>query len=234
LSPIVKALKREKEFVANVSHELRTPITAIQTASEVALRTTNRTLDEYRAILHQSLDESRRLRKMVDEMLLLSRSEAGVEKLNMVNVNLVQLISDVVRELTPMAVQKNVELVNESAIQTLEIKGDKNRLKQLFLILVDNAIKYSKSGGSVFLGVNSGLRPSVFIKDQGIGMSKEDQLHIFEKFYRADKTRGKVDGSGLGLSIAHWIVTQHHARINVESELGKGTTFTVTFDRSVF
>jgi len=228
LTPISNALKREKEFVSNVSHELRTPITAIQMASEVALRSANRSPDQYRAVLTQSLDESKRMRKMVDELLQITRSEAGGEIVSFNFLDLNEILVSVITELTPIAEQKNLLLVSDLSKDKVMVFGDRNKLKQLLIILVDNAIKYTQAG-SIYIKTKSKPRSSVSVRDTGVGISKEDLPHIFEKFYRGDKARTDLEGSGLGLSIANLIAHAHKTHINVESVIGKGSEFSVTF-----
>jgi len=146
----------------------------------------------------------------------------------MKHIELNKLVTDICDELTFLAVKKNVTLQKNDA--EVGVIGDANRLKQLFIILIDNALKYTKPGGTVTVTLAKYPRPSVAVADTGVGMTAEDKLHIFERFYRGDKSRSKTEGNGLGLSIASWIVRVHNARIQVDSTLNKGSVFTVLFN----
>lgn len=230
LQPILQSMLREKEFVANASHELRTPITAIRTACEIAIRGKDKPLEEYKKVLQQAHDESTRMAKIIDDMLLLSRTDAGTEKLKVAHVALDKLATAVYNELLPLAIKKNITLTSEITADAV-VQGDPAKIKQLIIILVDNALKYTNSGGAINIKVVATPRVSLLVSDTGIGMNEEDKKHIFERFYRGDKSRGQTEGTGLGLSIANWIVRTHNATIYVDSVVNKGSTFTVEFRR---
>lgn len=233
LKPVSESIRREKDFVANASHELKTPITAIQSACEVNLRIPNLTEDDYKKVLTQTLSESKRMQRIISELMLLSRADSGLEVFHFYPVSLPSVLDFVVQEMKAIAVKKGVGLNLVLPVSTIMVKGDSNKLKQLFLILIDNAIKYTNPGGIVWVILEAPKNPrqrvSVAVKDSGIGISEADISHVFERFYRGDKSHTEITGHGLGLSIAKWIVDMHKADIFVASELGKGTIFRVVF-----
>lgn len=221
------SFEKQKQFTNDASHELRTPIAVIQTQAESAL-TGERTKGEYRKALEVILEESKHMSKLVHNLLFLARSDANAERLTIENLNLSELIEGIVSELVPIAENHRLTLKiikNEPSY----IRGDQTRIIQLFYNLIDNAIKYTPSGGKVEISIeNSGKFIKTSVKDTGIGIPKEHLPHIFERFYRVDRARArKSGGSGLGLSICKWIVNAHGGKIEVESQEGKGTTFTV-------
>lgn len=214
----------QQRLVADVSHELRTPLTTIQgnldllrrgAADDPAMR------DE---ALHAIGAETARMRRLINDLLLLAQADAGL-KLVLAPVELDTLLLDVYRQTSVMADGVTVRLGAEDQAM---VQGDADRLRQLFLNLTVNALKYTPLGGEVTLGMRrrDGW-VQVNISDTGIGIVAEDLAHIFDRFYRADPSRARSGGFGLGLPIAQWIAQAHGGRIEVESELGRGSTFTV-------
>jgi two-component system, OmpR family, sensor kinase len=214
----------QQRLLADVSHELRTPLTVIK--GNVDLMRRMKSLDEESLT---SIDqESGRLTRLVGGLLLLAQAESGKLALNMKRVELDLLLTEVFQEMTILAGNKVHIRLNE--IDQAYVNGDRDRLKQVFINLVANAVQYTPQGGEVFLSLEKiGEQARVIIRDTGPGIPAEDLPHIFERFYRAEKsrTRRETTGFGLGLSIANWIVERHGGRIEVNSQEGKGTTFAI-------
>jgi signal transduction histidine kinase len=214
----------QQRFIADVSHELRTPLTVIK--GNVDLMRRMKKLDEESL---SSIDqEAGRLTRLVGGLLMLAQAESGRLALTMKPVELDTLVTEVFQEMRVLAGGKVHIKMNE--IDQIMVNGDRDRLKQVLLNLMGNAIQYTPPGGEVFLSMAKvGEQARIIVRDTGPGIPAEDLPHIFDRFYRAEKsrTRGKTTGFGLGLSIAHWIVEHHGGRIEVESKEGKGTTFAI-------
>lgn len=226
IKPIEEAHLREVRFTADASHELRSPLAALKTEIEVALRDKQLTKEEAVALLASNLEEVERLRNLSENLLSLARDDSNliVEK-----IALTDPISKAVATIMPEAEKKKIEIKLKTP-KNIFITGNRDYLTQLFTILLDNAVKYSEKEKTVkIIAEKHGNEAIVKVVDQGIGLSKEDQAHIFERFYRVDQSRSKnkTDGYGLGLSIAQKIVENHHGKIEIESTLVKGSTFTV-------
>jgi two-component system, OmpR family, sensor histidine kinase CiaH len=234
LVPVRLAMERQREFVADASHELRTPLTLIRANAEVALRSKQPKPAETKELLTDICKETDYLSRLVSDLLTLARADMDKLEVKMEPVELKRLAADVTRQMQPLAENRQLELEVEElepGRSEIWLSGEEVRLKQLLVILLDNAIKYTPAG-QVRLQVGSGGRgQSVVIKvsDTGIGIPHDKLEQIFERFYRVDKARSRSEGGfGLGLSIANWIVKSHHGTIQVNSQVGKGTTFTVT------
>jgi signal transduction histidine kinase len=214
----------QQRLLADVSHELRTPLTVIK--GNVDLMRRMKSLDEESLT---SIDqEAGRLTRLVGGLLLLAQAESGKLALNMKRVELDLLVTEVFQEMSILAGNRVHLRLNE--IDQAYVNGDRDRLKQVFINLVANAIQYTPQGGEVFLSLEKvGGQARIIIRDTGPGIPAEDLPHIFERFYRAEKsrTRRESTGFGLGLSIANWIVERHGGRIEVNSQEGKGTTFAI-------
>jgi two-component system, OmpR family, sensor kinase len=214
----------QQRLLADVSHELRTPLTVIK--GNVDLMRRMKSLDEESLT---SIDqEAGRLTRLVGGLLLLAQAESGKLALNMKRVELDLLLTEVFQEMSILAGSRVHLRLNE--IDQAYVNGDRDRLKQVFINLVANAIQYTPQGGDVFLSLEKvGGQARIICRDTGPGISAEDLPHIFERFYRAEKsrTRRETTGFGLGLSIANWIVERHGGRIEVNSQEGKGTTFAI-------
>ena len=214
----------QQRLLADVSHELRTPLTVIK--GNVDLMRRMKSLDEESLT---SIDqEAGRLTRLVGGLLLLAQAESGKLALNMKRVELDLLLTEVFQEMTILAGSKIHIRLNE--IDQAYVNGDRDRLKQVFINLVANAVQYTPPGGEVFLSLDRiGEQARIICRDTGPGIPAEDLPHIFERFYRAEKsrTRRETTGFGLGLSIANWIVERHGGRIEVNSQEGKGTTFAI-------
>jgi len=214
----------QQRFLADVSHELRTPLTVIK--GNVDLMRRMKSLDNESLT---SIDqESGRLTRLVGGLLLLAQAESGTVSLSMKPVELDTLLLEVFQEMKVLAGEKIKLHLTE--IDQVQVSGDRDRLKQVLLNLVGNAIQYTPQGGDVFISLGKVAEQArLIIRDTGPGIPQEDLPHIFERFYRAEKsrTRGKTTGFGLGLSIANWIVDKHGGRIEVDSKDNQGTTFCI-------
>ncbi|MGZ9165548.1 MAG: ATP-binding protein [Anaerolineales bacterium] len=214
----------QQRLLADVSHELRTPLTVIK--GNVDLIRRMKRLDEESLM---SIDhEAGRLTRLVGGLLLLAQAESGKLALSMQQVELDLLLTEVFQEMSILAGTRVRVHLNE--IDQVYVKGDRDRLKQVFINLVANAIQYTPQGGEVFLSLEKiGEQARIICRDTGPGIPAEDLPHIFERFSRAEKsrTRGRTTGFGLGLSIANWIVERHGGRIEVDSKEGQGTTFAI-------
>ncbi|MFQ5351452.1 MAG: sensor histidine kinase [Candidatus Binatia bacterium] len=236
LDRLRRSSEDQQRFYADVSHELRTPLTIIRGEAEVALRARDGSAADYRQGLETILAVTGQMGLLVDELLFLARSEAGQVQYDMTPVDLGPVLEEVGQQAKGLCTLKELALnldLRDSAV----VWGDEQRLRQLFFVLADNAIKYSKKGGEVLMALAVDAdRATVRVTDTGIGIPDDSIPHIFERFYRVEGTlfqRGTPEeGSGLGLSIARSIVAAHQGEITVESRLGAGTTFSVSLPRS--
>lgn len=226
LHPVEETIEAQGRFAADASHELRTPLTAMQTEIEVSLRDPKFTHAEAKALLKSNLEEIAKLRALSDGLLKLTQMDQS--ELVREPVNLAVVAQEAVARYSKAAGQKSIRVKTRlSDIRTL---GDQSSLIELVAILVDNALKYSPSNSTITVMTSKhGKQAILQVKDEGQGIKASDQPHIFERFYRADRSRSKdvIEGYGLGLSIAHQIVTVHKGSIDVKSHIGKGTTFSV-------
>ncbi|MBI4319617.1 MAG: HAMP domain-containing protein [Chloroflexi bacterium] len=226
LASLEEAYATQQRFIADASHELRTPLTAVRANLDLLKRQGNSLpAEERRALVEAAAGESERMARLVSDLLSLARADAG-QKLQMRRVELDRLLLEVYGEARLLA--KGVR-VTVDQIDEVSLLADADRLRQLILVLVDNAIRYTPTGGEVKLSLSKDSTTAVLeVADTGTGISAEDLPHLFERFYRADKARDRdAAGTGLGLSIAKWIVEQHGGEIAVDSTLGKGSVFAV-------
>jgi signal transduction histidine kinase len=216
-----------KQFSIDASHELRTPLTIMRGEVELSLRST-KDPEEYRRVLVSNLEELLRLSSIVDGLLTMSKADFNQQDIQFGEVHLKDLLAELYEDGKIIAMKKNVGVElrkNEDVV----IMGDRLRLHQLLLNLLDNAIKYTPENGHVSMASE---RQNGFIKvrvaDSGVGIPRDQLQKIFDRFYRVDRARSReMGGSGLGLAIAKWIAELHRGHIDVESEVGKGSTFTV-------
>ncbi len=216
-----------RQFSADASHELRTPLTVMRGEIELALRNP-KTPEEYRQVLESAMEEIIRMSSIIENLLALAKADQGASEMNFSEVNLGSLVQELHDDSEVLAEGKHIQ-VTLARQDPITIVGDKVRLRQLFLNLIDNAIKYTPDGGRVTLSLERQNGSAVVqVADTGIGIPPEDVDRIFDRFYRVDKARSRdVGGTGLGLSIAKWIVELHRGRISVKSEVDRGTVFTV-------
>lgn len=228
LGRLEEAFSRITRFTADASHELRTPVALVRTTAEISLRR-SRSEAEYREALSQILSESERTSALVEKLMQLARADAGFEFLERVRVDLAGCLAEVCRAGRTLAEEKGIIFQEELPKAEIFIAGDPHALHRVFLILIDNAIKYTSTGGRVAVSLTADAQSAIVqIQDTGIGMGAEDLPHIFERFYRADKARSREQGgAGLGLSIARWITEAHGGSIQVQSTPGSGSVFKV-------
>ncbi|RLA97319.1 MAG: hypothetical protein DRG32_03790, partial [Deltaproteobacteria bacterium] len=227
IAKVENSFQQIKRFTADASHELKTPLTILRGEIEVGLKRL-RTPEEYQKILASNLEEVKHMSRMVEDLLTLARADMGALELRKEVVDLGGLVREVWEEVRLWAEDKGVELLFQEDGEA-RIMGDRGRLRQLALNLIDNAIKYTPSGGRVELRVvRDGDEVTFSVADTGEGIPAEDLQRIFERFYRVDKARSRQrGGTGLGLSICKWIAEAHGGRISAESELGRGSKFHV-------
>ena len=218
-----------RRFTADASHELRTPLTILRTEVEIALGK-SLTIADHQQQLGNILEELVRMSRLTDQLLTLSRRDAGVEQFDSAVLDLHLLVAGVVDAMQPLADAKGVFLQIDGA-DAVQVVGDEGRLRQVFINLLDNALKYTSGGGKVAVRVERRDRFSVVIvEDSGIGIPAEHLPRVFDRFYRVDKARSRSEGgTGLGLSIAQSIVKAHGGVIEMASTVGEGTVCTVTF-----
>ncbi len=228
-----EAFNRQRQFTADASHELRTPLAVIQAESTLATEK-ERTPAEYRKSLELVSQEVAYMSDIIGKLLFLARSDAGKEPLKLEDINLKQLLTELSLDVEVLCREKGLQF-NLGNLDDLTVKGDKVKLRQLFTSLLENAVKYTESGGSVTSSVELKNRTAVVaVSDTGIGIAPEHLPRLFERFYRVDTARSRADGgSGLGLAIAKTIAEAHGGRIEVESDVGKGSTFRVILPLSV-
>src|SRR5499426_590050 len=216
-----------RQFSADASHELQTPLTILQGELEVALRAP-RSPDDYRRVLTSALEESDRIANLVEGLLLLSRADAGVLRMDHQPVDLARLVAEVCEQSQVLANARGVTL-DLGPLTPVTIQGDHQHLRRLLLNLVDNGLKYTLAGGRVTLTLHQeGVWAILRVADTGIGLAPEEQERIFQRFYRAPTAVSRdVEGSGLGLCIARSIVEAHSGSIQIESSAGHGSIFTV-------
>lgn len=231
--PIKQSFSRQREFAADASHELRTPLSVLLTSVDAMQTDDENHLSPFSTqVLEDMKSEIRRMTKIVSDLLTLARADAGATNIITERFNLCAIVKQVVRTLQPMAIDKGIILELASSTNVCVV-ADRERIKQLLLILVDNAIKYTPSGGRVVILITTiaGPKPwvNITVRDTGVGIPEVQRDLIFERFYRVDKARLREEGgTGLGLAIAKWIVDSHGGEIKVESVPGVGSSFVVT------
>ena len=227
--PLKEAYEKQRQFAADASHELRTPLAVVMASADLLLMDQSITNPFLKQVIGDVKSEVQKMTKLVADLLMVARSDNNALKVTIKKFDLGELLQQNIRMMTPLAEKKNITLSGEK-IQKVEMQADEQKIKQLILILVDNAIKYTPKGGNVTIRIENINEAAVTfsVQDSGIGIAKEDQDKIFERFYRVDKARSReIGGNGLGLSIASEIVRLHEGKISVESEIGQGTKFIV-------
>lgn len=217
-----------RQFSLDSSHELRTPLTILRGEIELALRKPKDN-EEYRRVLASILEEVIRLSAIIENLFMLSKADSGQDEIHFKDeIHLDELMAEIYEDSEMLALKKNISVKYSPGVK-LSISGDRVRLRQLMLNLVDNAIKYTHENGHVYLSLDKdGNFARITVRDTGIGIPAEDHARIFDRFYRVDKARSReLGGSGLGLSIAKWVAEIHKGRIEVESETGTGSIFSV-------
>jgi heavy metal sensor kinase len=227
LDRLDRAFQRQRQFTADAAHELRTPLALLTTQADVALER-SRKPDEYRAALGSMRADASRMSHLLNDLLTLARADAGQEKLVLEPLDVDALADGVVATMAPLARTRGVRLQRGAGKPAL-VEADQTRLTQLLINLVDNGLKHTPKGGVVTVSVDRSDREALLrVADTGVGIAAEHLPHLFERFYRVDSARSRPDGgAGLGLAISQWIVQAHRGKIEVESQPGRGTTFTV-------
>jgi heavy metal sensor kinase len=230
LARLEGAVKRLSQFTADASHELRTPIALIRTTAELTLRR-ERSAETYREALRQVVVESERTTRLVEDLLLLARSDAGLPSLPLERMELTPLVQDVCQQGRVLAEARQLQISAEIPDEPVYVEANDPALRRMLLLLLDNAVKYTPSGGRITLSVDCGSAgATVAVRDTGIGIPETALPHVFERFYRVDESRNRdAGGTGLGLSIAKWIAERHHASLEAESVLGEGSVFRIRF-----
>lgn len=227
LKPLEESHERQCRFVSDASHELRSPLAAMQAEIDVTLRDKNLNKAEAIAVLASNKEEVEKMSTLVSGLLDLARDRR--DKIEMKELDITDLVNNSLKTLVKPLKEKSI-MVKKEIPENICVKGSPTMLTQLFTIIIDNAVKYSPEKGEISIVAKKNLRDvSIRISDQGSGISKEDLGHIFDRFYRADtsRTKNRVEGYGIGLSIAENIVTVHNGKITASSEPEKGSCFTV-------
>jgi heavy metal sensor kinase len=232
LDQIADHVRKNRDFVANAAHDLRSPLAAIQSSVEVTLEKP-RAVEEYEELLFQINDEVHHLGQLVNQLLQLAESEATTEDVPMEKVRLREIVSKTMEMFEPVAEERGVKLKFEPA-RDVVVLGFPLQLRQVLTNLVDNAVKFTMSGGSVTVGLTFDSKPGfglITVADTGIGIPPDSVERVFDRFYQVEKARqrfGVKRGNGLGLSICQSIIHAHRGTISVTSELNKGTTFSLS------
>lgn len=228
LEPIEATHEQQERFTADVSHELRTPLTALKMETEVALLDKTLSKNGLREALESNLEEAGKLEALINNLMRLTKLESAALQQQFNKVDIHDVLSEALAATATTAAAQKITITPN--IKSGYVQGDRSSLIQLFVVLIDNAIKYSTHGSKVTVNMqNDGDSCSVIIKDHGQGIEPKALEHVFERFYRADKARraGSTQGFGLGLSIAKYIAHRHNGTITLASRLGHGTTATV-------
>ncbi len=228
LGRLESSFNRITQFTADASHELRTPLALMRTTTEVSLRT-SQTVADYREAQQEVLSELQKTSSLVEKLMLLARADAGMETLQRAPVNVAECLRGACKDGQILANAKQLKFAEDIATEELFVEGDPHALHRLFVILLDNAVKYTAPGGSVTVGLRQRNGSAIAeFRDTGIGIAADDLPNIFDRFYRADKARSReFGGVGLGLSIARWVAEAHRGSIDVESTPGVGSAFSV-------
>jgi signal transduction histidine kinase len=230
LAQVETALSSMKEVNDNIAHDLRSPITRMRGVAEVTLAD-RASAEEYQVALGRVIEECDRLLGMINTMLDISEAEAGIVQLQLAEVDLGEMMRDVADLFGPLAEGKHVA-INFHVAGPLSLQGDARKLQRVLSNLLDNAIKYTPSGGSVMIsGYGEDQAVRIVVSDTGMGVPEPELGHIFDRFYRGEKSRSEP-GNGLGLSLARALITAHGGTITVTSAPGQGSEFTVTLPRT--
>lgn len=225
LRPIKESMDEQNRFISDSSHELRTPLTSLRSEIEVNLLNKNLTVAKAKSVLKSNLDEVISLQILSDRLLELSENRELINKNNLSKISIKEVLETATKKAKKIADTKQIQI--ETNIADKKILGDFDRLVEAFVILLDNAIKYSPKKSNIqLISKTNKNRVQISVIDSGIGINDEDINHIFDRFYRAEKSRNE-DGFGLGLSIAKKIINSHNGEISAKSNSKKGSTFIV-------
>ncbi|MED3563845.1 HAMP domain-containing sensor histidine kinase [Bacillus xiapuensis] len=232
LVPIKNAWQKQQEFVSDASHELRTPLAVIQAKTDLLFRSPQATIQEKVLDISTISTESRRLSKLVGHLLTLARSDSDQIEMKKQSFRLDELLQEIYQHYEEF-VSYQGKTIHLDVPEPVQFLGDKERVHQLIVILVDNATKYTNEGGEIRLSCQQNHSSIILtVEDNGIGIPEADIPKIFDRFYQSDKARTSAEGTGLGLSIAKWIIEKHHGKTKVQSSVGTGTTIEIIFPRT--
>ncbi|CAG9612999.1 Adaptive-response sensory-kinase SasA [Bacillus rhizoplanae] len=232
LVPIKNAWHKQQQFVSDASHELRTPLAVIQSKADVLFQSPTATIEDKAMDISTISKECRRLSKLVANLLTLARSDSDQIEMDKKTFALDKLLSEIVNPYSEIALYEE-KTITLDVVPSILFMGDKERIHQLIVILLDNAMKYTNAGGSINVSCSETTNGIVIqVKDDGVGIVEEDIPKIFDRFYQGDKARAASNGAGLGLSIATWIVEKHYGKIKVYSKIGEGTCFEIVFPKN--
>ncbi len=231
LVPIQKSWESQQQFVSDASHELRTPLAVIQSRTDLLFQEPDATIQEKAIDISVISKETRRLNKLVTSLLTLARSDSNQMEISKQEFALDVLIQEVIDQYADIAEFQGKRIYTDT-ITPIKLIGDKERIHQLLVILVDNSMKFTDEGGTIAINAAANAHTiELEVKDNGIGIPKQDISKIFNRFYQVEQSRTDIEGTGLGLSIAKWIIDKHSGTIRVDSELEKGTRFEITFPK---
>lgn len=229
LIPIKNAWQKQQQFVSDASHELRTPLAVIQAKTDLLFRSPAASIRDKIIDISAISNESRRLSKLVANLLTLARSDSNQIEIKKQFFRLEELLKTITQQFEDIASYQG-KTIHLDVSEPVLFHGDQERIHQLIVILLDNAMKYTNKGGEILLSCHqSGSAVTLKVKDTGIGIPEEDIPKIFDRFYQSDKVRTAGEGTGLGLSIAKWIIEQHQGKAKVQSSPGKGTSIEMIF-----
>lgn len=229
---LVEVDRQRLRFLANVSHELRTPLTALRGEAEVTLRGASKSEDAYRETLTTIVGQTASMGRLVDDLLFVARSDSGDIQFDFRQVALADVLTEVLHQFAGLARLRDMPITATVVDPGLTVRADERRLKQVLLIVLDNALKYSDPGQSVEIGVDDSDRQfvEVHVRDHGHGIDPKEIERVFDRFYRSTASRD-VEGSGLGLPIARWIIERHRGTINLSSIHGEHTDVRIRLPR---
>ncbi len=228
LVPIRSTVETQRRFVSDASHELRTPLSVVRANAELLARHPDRTIEDNLEQLEAIESEVNHMSNLVGDLLTLARADEGRLELVREQFALDQLLDEIVRDMAPLAAHRDIHI--ETSFDSTEVNADRARIRQLAVILLDNALKFTPDAGAITVRSNRTRGGAEFsVADSGPGIPTADQARIFDRFYRVSTARGSTSpgGTGLGLAIARWIAEAHGGRISVDSDVGKGARFTV-------
>ncbi|MBK5461093.1 HAMP domain-containing histidine kinase [Peribacillus sp. TH16] len=232
LIPVKKSWDQQQQFVSDASHEIRTPLAVIQSRADLLFQSPNATIEEKAVDISIISKEVRRLNKLVNGLLTLTRTDSNQMEVKKANFFLDDLLLEIVEQYTDIASFEEKTITSYAPNQVVFL-GDKERIHQLLVILVDNAMKFTDEGGVISIScVKNSSSIILSVEDNGKGIPQEEIPKIFNRFYQIEQSRSANEGSGLGLSIAKWIVNTHQGTIKVTSEPNTSTRFEITFPRN--
>lgn len=232
LIPIRKSWEQQQQFVSDASHEIRTPLAVIQSKTDLLFQSPNATIEEKAVDISTISKEVRRLNKLVNGLLTLTRTDSNELEVKKENFFLDELVKEVVEQYEEIASFQEKQIASVATEQIVFL-GDKERIHQLLVILIDNALKFTNEGGNIKIICRKNASSIILsVEDNGQGIPKQDIPYIFNRFYQVEKSRTSSEGTGLGLSIAKWIVEKHQGSIKVMSEENRYTKFEIYFPKS--